>query len=160
MVNDLDPSHGEVHSSKRGFCRISNCSPRASTAASGRPSARRALTCASSSFMKVRWRDKAKPENRRQKLSIDGQDAKGFTEQASTRLKGEPGVVVRVTVEQSSTARSRRRRSAANASPSWACPTSDGPPTGSATSATAISTEGVLRGDACGPSNGCAGKAT
>ena len=90
-------------------------------------------------------------------LSIDGKDAKGFTtEQVSTRLKGEPGSKVRVTVEHLD---GTQRRSAANASPSRACPTSDGPPTGSATSATAISQKGATR-RCVRPSNGCAGKAT
>ena len=92
-------------------------------------------------------------------LSIDGKDAKGFTtEQVSTRLKGEPGSKVRVTVEHldgtQQTATIRRERIA-----SRACPTSDGPPTRSATSATAISQKGATR-RCVRPSNGCAGKAT
>ena len=72
-------------------------------------------------------------------LSIDGKDAKGFT------------------TEQVSTARSRRRRSAANGSRSRACPTPDGSPTASATSATATSPKDATRRCAR-PSNGCAPK--
>ena len=88
-------------------------------------------------------------------LAIDGKDAKGFTtEQVSSRLKGDPGSKVRVTVEHLT----RPSPCNANGSPFRAYPTRDGWPKASGTSATAISPKVVTR--ICGrPSNGCVRRA-
>ena len=82
-------------------------------------------------------------------LAIDGKDAKGFTtEQVSSRLKGEPGSKVKVTVEHLD-------GSTETASPFRACLTRAGWPTASATSATATSPKGVTK--ICAqPSKSCA----
>ena len=91
-------------------------------------------------------------------LAIDGKDAKGFTtEQVSSRLKGDPGSKVRVTVEHltggTETVTLQRERIAIPGVPyaGWV-------DEGIGTSATAISPKVATR--ICGqPSNGCVRRA-
>lgn len=93
-------------------------------------------------------------------LSIDGKEAKGFTtEQVSSRLKGEPGSKVKVTVEHLDGHAADRDDPPRAHRHSGRTLCRDGSPTASATSATAILPKGVTRSCAR-PSKICAGRAT
>ena len=145
MVRDLDP-YTEYHP-RGGDVRTSSCSPRASTAASGSLIRQKGDWVTHRAALPGFARRPGRAEDRRQNPRHRRQGRQGLHDRAgllaSQGRAGQQGQGDRRAPRRH--AARRRRPCSASGSRFRACPTRDGSPTASATSATATSPKGATK---------------